>query len=163
MLGRNIRLTSFSYLISIMFLLNFSKPCAAVYIVPVFPFSFSSVSEFLPVPGSSHFLPSQRCCLLHRKTASTTCQNLCDQGAACCEIAGKSLRLLPASHSSHPHSANNFHYLLQVVQRLSRFMEGGLLVPRTKLLLHLTLTFWLIRRLCYIAVSRYQVYALMQF
>lgn len=107
-----------------MFLLNFSKPCAVVYIVPIFPFSFSS--KFLPVPGSFHFLPSQRCCLLDGKAASTTSQNSCDQGAACCEMPGKSLRLLPASHSSHPQNASNSHYLLQVPQRLSRFTGDGL-------------------------------------
>lgn len=112
--------------------------------------------------SSSLFLQTQRC-LFHGKAASTTSQNLCDQGAACCEMPGKSLRLLPASHSSHPHNANNSQYLPQVPQRLSRFIGDCLLVPRTKLLLHLTLAFWLIRKLGCTAVSGYQEYTLIQF
>lgn len=66
-------------------------------------------------------------------------------------------------HDPHPHNANNSQYLLQVPQRLSRFIGDGLLVPRAKLALRLTFTFWLIRRLCCTAVSCYQVYALIQF
>lgn len=69
-----------------------------------------------------------------------------------CQV-NKSLRLLPASLPSHPHNANNSQYLLQVPQRLlSRFTGDGPLVPRTKPLLHLTLTFWFIRKLCCTAV-----------
>lgn len=56
-------------------------------------------------------------------------------------------------HSSHPHNANNSQYLPQVPQRLGRFIGDCLQAPRTKLLLHHTVAFWLIRRLCCTAVS----------
>lgn len=120
MLGKRICLTSFSYLISIMFLLNLSKPCTAAYIIATFPLASSTRSYFLAIPGSAHLIQSQSCCLLRGKglLSMSAAEVL---AAARCQVNHMPSPML---HTLHLHNGNNSLHLLQVLQRLSRFYWG---------------------------------------